>query len=129
MMIIAFAIGLIACGSDSLCTTDTVVGTYTGTNECPAAIQINEADVGDIELTIRHIEADNYVAVYTSGATVGFELNGCMASLPDEEATSPGGVKIETSGEGNFTGDNFTLNIRTIVDGVEFTCSASVTKS
>ena len=124
-----FSLALGACGDDSLCTTETVVGTYSGTNECPENITVNTNDVGDITLEVRHIEGDKYVTQFASGATVGFSLRGCDISIPKDEALTPAGIKIETLGSGSFIGDDFTLNIQTIVDGVEFTCSASVTKN
>lgn len=128
-IIFIFSISLTSCGSDGGCTPESVAGTYSGTNECSEAIEFNVGDVGDISFDIRHLNDNQYVGQFASGETVNFKLDGCKLTIPKEEALTPVGGKIETSGEGSFSGDNLTFNVQTTVEEVEYTCSASLTKT
>lgn len=130
LLIFILSVGFLACGGgDSACNPETVEGTYTGTNECPENIVLGIGDLGNVTIEVRNTGDNNYVAQYPSGVTNSFTLDGCDISIPKDEAMTQGGVKIETSGEGTINGDNFTLSILTVVDGIEYTCFTSVTKN
>lgn len=127
LLLFTLVLGLVACGGGDDCTSETVPGTYTGSNTCddaPASVDLPE---GDVTFTITHLGGNNYAATDQDGEEVAFTMNGCDITIPDLEFEFFG-IMLSTSGDGKIDGDQLTLNITTGVDGLEFTCNYIGTK-
>lgn len=123
------AFGLSSCGGGNDCTTETIVGTYVGTNDCEdvpdPSLVLNE---GDITMAVEHISGDSYKVTDSNGQEYALIVNGCDFIIPEVEIIIFGAL-IKTSGDGNFDGDQVTINILTTLDGLSFTCTLTGTKS
>lgn len=120
--------GLSSCSSDPDCTSETVPGTYTGTNNCDdTGTSGVDLPVGTQTFVIAHLGGNSYSATNQDGDETAFTMDGCNITIPDLEFEFFG-IMISTSGDGSISGDELKLNITTGVDGVEFTCNYVGTK-
>ena len=128
ILLFVLIVGLAACGGDDNCTSETIVGTYMGINNCDdtSGTGVDLGD-GDVTLEIVALGNNNYSATNQDGDETVFTVDGCTITVPDLEFEFFG-IMIATSGDGNFDGDQLTLNINTVVDGAEFTCNYTGTK-
>lgn len=121
--------GLSSCGGGDDCTTETIVGTYVGVNDCEEVsdptLVLNE---GAITMTVEHLSGNSYKASDSNGEEYAFTVNGCDINVPELEFEFLG-ISIKTSGDGKFDGNQMTLNVTTSLDGTSFTCSVTATKS
>ena len=126
VFLFSFLLFLLAssCGDDTpSCTTETIVGTYTGSTTCDDP----SIEDGPITYTVTSLGGDNYKFTDQDGDDTNLQITGCNITIPEVEIDFFG-INIKTSGGGTIDGDNLNMSIVTNADGTVITCLASTVK-
>lgn len=129
LFMLVITLSFAACGDDTPdCTTETIVGTYSGTTECDdtGSTGVDLPD-GPTTYTIESVAGNNYKITDQGGNETLAVITGCDVNVPEVEIEFFG-IMIKTSGSGKIDGDQLNLTLITEVDGDAFSCSAVTTK-
>lgn len=110
---------LTSCGGED-CTTETVLGTYVGTNDC------DPDDIKEVTYVVTS-SGDNVTITSDEGSTWTAKLEGCSTETY-EETVDFLGLMVTTVLDATFTDTDLTIVLDATVDGTNAVCTTVYTK-
>lgn len=119
LIALIFSLFIVSCGGED-CTTDTVAGTYVGTNDC------DPDNVMEVSYTIT-ASGDNVTITGDDGTLWTAALDGCSTETY-EESIDFFGLMVTTVFDATFTENDLTIIIDVTADGINSVCTTTYTK-